>query len=113
MRWSDLLWALVAAVVVAVAWGWVKRRAERPYVRQIQILRDDAIHQLARQNGYTLRLLSEDGEEIGIQAHGSFHPDYYRAGQPFAYGHATYEVVSVQNDDPKASGTLVLRPASR
>jgi hypothetical protein len=103
------LWALAAALVFAAV-GWLVRQPAR---RRNRKLADAAMHGLiVGQRGYTLRLLSESGDEIGVQEHSRFNPGFYkRPGSTLSYGAISYEVVSVQDDYPRASGTLVLRPA--
>jgi hypothetical protein len=106
MWWQDFLWALAAAAVLGVA-VWLMKTPERRRTRKIV---DATRHQLARTHGYTLLLVSEAGEEIGVQRGGRFNPGFYRQpGSTFAYGSVTYEVVSVEDGYPAATGTLVLR----
>ena len=107
---DGFLWALVAALVLGCI-GWVIKAPAR---RQNRKITDAATHGLivAGHRGYTIRLLDESGEEIGVLPHWNFTPRTYRAGSPFTYASAAYEVVSVQDDYPAASGTLVLSRAS-
>jgi hypothetical protein len=112
---DGLIWALVAALLLGLV-GWVVRTPARRYARQVgetnRKIADDATHRLilASGRGYTLRLVSESGDEIGVQKGGRFHPDFYRRpGATIGYGGTTYDVLSVEDDYPAATGTLVLR----
>jgi branched-subunit amino acid ABC-type transport system permease component len=111
MNWGALLWALIAAFAIAVVGASIKAILMRPERSRVSKIMDAATHRLIVQgHGYTLRLMSESGEEIGVQEHGRFAPSWYRHSPSFVYHSAAYEVVSVQDDYPAATGTLVLRP---
>lgn len=112
--WADVLLAVGLALFfglsAALVLEAVKARALRPALERIRRVNDALIAERARSHGYTLHLVSEAGDEIGVQEGGRFVPSWYRPGTEFVYRSVTYEVVSVQDDYPMATGTLVLRP---
>jgi hypothetical protein len=106
----ELVIALIAAVVVGIPvakyFSLADRiragRAAKPYI-------DAMTHERARSNGYEHRLVDEKGVEIGVVSGSTFSLTFYRPGDDYEYKSMRYEVVSVTDDYPAATGTIVLK----
>src|SRR5438270_13596523 len=89
---GDALWGLAWAAIVALGFGLAKFQLTRPARERNRKLVDAATHRLVVQrHGYTLRLLAESGEEIGVQERGRFAPSWYRHAPSFVYNSVAYE----------------------
>lgn len=67
---------------------------------------------IASSNGYTLELVREDGSPIAVQEGTLSRPNSYRSGETYIYASRGYEIVTVHDDYPAATGRLVLRPST-